>query len=540
MSPYLSLVERRSSQEPVRVMFVGASLSGVTKVFRRGDEAVEVEHSNSIREFLEKLEDEAFARSLDCVMVDQRRHDRGSELHVARLAETKKVPHLIIMTDPEFADLYHGMPGIEEVLVSPVAPQQIVQSIIAASEKNDKPRLEQPEGGCDVAPETKPPEEKPDNAFRTTVEIARNIDGRLWQKFVPLVSFLYKKMAILVLSALFLTFLFYGIMIVFFMSSSSWSLPFELSRGHELVLRAEREVGKMKVRQNQVRQALENARADLANASRSRRDAELVLSITGKTVDLEIARQKTLARETRAYIQRLKDVYSSFDKRNKKGGFGRDLNAAYKKRTITKKALDAGTLTLLEILHRMAVISNELAMKEIEGDRIANRLMFLQSLKAEMNKPEIRTIMSSGSDFVHLAREIIDAKATIARANEVLQTSSAEVRHLDNSLKVVTNNINSLLHTPAGRAIDHPITVLFVPYSNRDNYQKGSPIYGCLTAIVGCKKVGEVGDAVQGETSAVHPLFGKPLRGIFVEANIPNSKNIEEELLHVGRPPLFF
>jgi hypothetical protein len=179
-------------------------------------------------------------------------------------------------------------------------------------------------------------------------------------------------------------------------------------------------------------------------------------------------------------------------------------------------------------------------MKEIDSDRIENRLLFLTSLRKEMQGSEIRTIVSSGSDFVHLAREIIEAKATIAQASKAIITSTAEVGHLSDSLKVVSTSINSLMSTPVGRALSQPVTVLFVPYSNADNYKKGQPLFGCFTAIFACSKVGEVGETIEGETTAIHPLFGKPLRGVFVEANIPNSDDIKEELLHVGRPPLFF
>ena len=188
----------------------------------------------------------------------------------------------------------------------------------------------------------------------------------------------------------------------------------------------------------------------------------------------------------------------------------------------------------------MATISNELALKEIESDRINNRLLFLKSLKAELHEPEIRTIVAAGSDFVHLAREVIDAKATIAVATKARRTFEAEVGHLNDSLKVVSTSIDTLNATPIGRAINKPVTVLFVPYTNADNYTEGSPLFGCMATVILCREVGTLGAVIEGETSAVHPLFGKPLRGIFVEAHIPNPDDTKEELLHVGRPPLFF
>ncbi len=565
MSPYLSLVERRADQRPITVMFIGPDLAGVTNVFRRADEPIEVKHTNSVEEFLEILE----TRSFDCVMVDQRRHGSASDLNVVTLAASQKIPHLIVMAAADAGDSFRSIHGIHEVLEAPIAPQQIMKSIVAASEKlgdtdetqsprvvSPKPaqnspaasttapaRPAQPANANSTQPEnttTASPIKQITSGFGISLDKAKDIDQQAWQKFLPLINFLYKKTAITVLSALFLTFLFYGIMIVFFMASSSWSLPFELSRGHEVVMRAERDIGQLKVRQNQVRQILDTAKANLANTARARRDAELVLSISAKTIDLEIQQQTTLAREAKAHIKRLKDVIVKFNRNNRQGAFVKNLSKAYKKRTITEKSYNSGTLAVLETLHRMATVSNELALKEIEHDRIANRLLFLNSLKSEMAGPEIRTIVASGSDFVGLAREVIEAKATIAQSKQAYETSLADVKQSTDSLNVITNNISFLKSTPIGRAIKQPVTVLFVPYGNADNYKKGSPLYSCFASIVFCSKVGTVGDTIQGETNAVHPLFGKPLRGVFVEANISNPDDIKEELLHVGRPPLFF
>ncbi len=535
MNPYLSIVERRADQTPIRVMFVGPELTGVTNIFRRDDEPIVVAHSNSVKELVEVLE----TRTYDCVMVDQRREELTGGLDITTLAASKKIPHLIIMAAAETADTYKSIHGVHEVLEAPIAPQQIIESIVSVAEKLVEPAADEPAEDKASNQTSAENHAVTNTAFITSLKKFQEIDGSIWQKFVPLASFVYKKLAIVILGALFLTFLFYGVMIVFFMGSSGWSLPFELSRGHELVLRAERDLGQMKVRQNQVRQALTQAEANLGNAERKRRDAELVLAISAKTVDLEIAQQTTMAREARAHIRRLKVVIADFKRGNKRGAFAKNLTNAYQKRTITKKSLNSGTLAVLETLHRMAMISNELAMKEIENDRINNRLLFLTSLKAEMSQPEIRTIVSSGSDFVHLAREIIDAKATISEANKAAETAHAEVGHLSDSLKVVSNNITSLVNTPVGRAINEPVTVLFVPYGNTENYREGSALYGCYSTIVACGNVGTVGTAIEGETTAVHPLFGKPLRGIFIEANIETPEDIKEELLHVGRPPLF-
>ena len=74
-----------------------------------------------------------------------------------------------------------------------------------------------------------------------------------------------------------------------------------------------------------------------------------------------------------------------------------NLEKAYADRTITRKSLEAGTLAILESLHRMAIISNELALQEIEEGRINTRVEFLRSLHQQIDKPEIRVLTAASA-----------------------------------------------------------------------------------------------------------------------------------------------
>jgi hypothetical protein len=188
----------------------------------------------------------------------------------------------------------------------------------------------------------------------------------------------------------------------------------------------------------------------------------------------------------------------------------------------------------------MAVVSNELAVKQIEEDRIDTRVEFLNSLRAQIDQAEIRTLSAGGADLVYLAREVIADHNMVSQADKIIANKSAEAAHLQNSLDVVTSNVNSLLATPVGRAITTPVTVVFVPYENSDNYPGNEPLFRCTMMIAFCSQVGVTGEAIPGETNAVHPLFGKQLRGVFVEAILEDNNDAKEELLHAGRPPLFF
>ena len=376
--------------------------------------------------------------------------------------------------------------------------------------------------------------------FETTLSKVADADQRVWSKFVPLANFLYKKLAVVILTALFLTFVTYGAMIVFFMGSSSWSLPFELSRGHALVEKVERDLSSMRLRSNQLKQDRNLAEVEASKAIRNRRDAELRLTLTKRTVQEELLQQNSQKLEIVKHIERLKQVIGDFNRLNGKGGFATNLESAFEKRLITKKALNSGTLAVLETLHRIATVQGEISDKQLQLDRVNRRIEFLNSLLEEIGKPEVRVVTSAGSDLSHLAKDVIDAKNVISAADKDYEAAQTTLARLDNSVEVIDNNIASLERTPAARALKAPVMVLFVPYTNSEGFNEGEKLIGCRFSIVWCSEIGVVGKPVEGETTAVHPLFGKPLRGTFVEATFHNPKSVTQEIVHAKNAPVFF
>ena len=417
-----------------------------------------------------------------------------------------------------------------ETVDDPVTSEQVV------IDQPNNQAVEKPEAAREAQPVT----QKVTKGFETTLSKVQDADQQVWQRFVPLASFLYKKLAIVVLSALFLTFLAYGAMIVFFMSSSSWSLPFELSRGHILVEKTERDLSSLRLRRNQVQQEINTAGVEQKQAQRERRDGEKQLLLTRRTVEEEIILQKTQKLEIKEHIARLKKVIRDFNKLNGRGGFAKSLDSAYARRLITRKSLNSGTLAVLETLHRIATVQNEISVKQIELQRSTRKLEFLESLLAEITQPEVRVITSAGSDLSYLARDAIEAKNRIALAARTEESLIKRLAKLDNSYQVLSENLTSLMETPAARALKAPVMVLFVPYTNADEVTSGEPLYSCALSIFACSKVGDVGKPVRGETTAVHPLFGKPMRGTFMEASFRDAKSVTAEIVHAGRRPLLF
>jgi hypothetical protein len=536
----------------IDVVIVGSALLPASEPMLAQDGPVRVRHMASIDELLSYIEN----HDVDCAVVDQSRPTESRGLKLTLLAASRRVRHLIVLAPPAMCAGFEAMHGVHRVLRTPIAPRQIFAAVYDhAAAVLGRPSATPRAGSQPV--EATPKRTAPSgSAIRNRVTrrlatvtqritmLARRHGLALPQlpalRFLPLVSMAYKKLAMVVLGSLFALFLSYGSIIIFFLTSSDWSLPIELSSGHELVVRADRDLGEMKVRQNQVSQALNAAETAIAVAERGKSDARLRLEITKRSIELELSQQHKVLYATKEQIVRLRKIINDFRNQTGRGSYANNLDAAYANRTITKKAMEAGTLAVLETLHRMAIVANDLGMMEIEEGRINARVEFLNSLKEQLDKPEIRVLAAATPELVYLARDAISDQNVISEADQMIANQTAEASHLSDSLSVVSSSIKSLLMTPVGRAITQPVTVVFVPYENQSNYQKGVPLYRCAMMFVWCSQVGITGDLIPGETNTVHPLFGKPLRGAFVEAILDNKNSAQEEVLHAGRPPLFF
>ncbi len=111
---------------------------------------------------------------------------------------------------------------------------------------------------------------------------------------------------------------------------------------------------------------------------------------------------------------------------------------------------------------------------------------------------------------------------------------------LRDNAALLDQRISDIEKGALGRAAMGRIDVIFVPYGNERSFKPGAKLYSCALTVLFCHRAGTVGEALPGESNAVHPFFGKPLRGFFVEARLDDPDAASEEIIHAGRPPFFF
>ncbi len=116
--------------------------------------------------------------------------------------------------------------------------------------------------------------------------------------------------------------------------------------------------------------SLDQTMPALTAAELSRRDARFRLMASRYTIDLEISKQQKLKRQFQTHIAHLKSITA-------------DLMAA------ENRAPDAGgTAPALSVHTRAAVLKAELALQELEIDKIETFLTHLNLLKSGVNLPD--------------------------------------------------------------------------------------------------------------------------------------------------------
>ena len=222
-------------------------------------------------------------------------------------------------------------------------------------------------------------------------------------------------------------------------------------------------------------------------------------------------------------------------------GIRSELNALYSKRLINRKAFTSSTLGLLETGQRMSGLDSEIDIMTSARDQMETELRMLHSLKLQLAQAgPMGQITAASSELLLLTKQTLDARTARDVAYKEFEVSSKTRQTLLNSQAVIEKQIATYENSTLGRAIKSRVDVLFVPYGNEDKYKPGTSLYSCRFTMVWCSKAGVVGQILPGEIASVHPFFGKPIRGFFVEADLTDKKAATREIIHAQRKPLFF
>ena len=187
-----------SPAHKTNVLFVAMPASGVWDLL--GDEAddFEITQSKGTADTIALVIRDNF----ECIVVDQSEGDAALSLLVPLLAGSEQVFRLIVICRANEVGKYLRIRGVDRVLPVPVAKSQLRSAL---GIKKPAVQLEVESAGQPTAPDVAVP--------------------ALWQgirnRAVGLISSFYKNAAFVLLAVLFVSFCFYGLLIGYFLVSSS-------------------------------------------------------------------------------------------------------------------------------------------------------------------------------------------------------------------------------------------------------------------------------------------------------------------------------
>jgi hypothetical protein len=510
--------QRKAAQ---RVLYIGPSSDEICNLLEKHVGRVDIAYETQVQAAFAHLR----SRQFDVVIIDQRDENLATRL-ILPVLQSLGYPVKPVVISP-LTDIGHylSVPGVARVLAAPVKETQLLRIL----------GLERRHRAADDAP----PAAASEAAKRETAK--SSFITLIVNRCMSTISMLYKRAAFVMLFALFVAFAFYGLLIGFFLLSSGWGAPMTLTRGHEMVNRVEREITEAKVALNQTEQRLVDELLAKSSAEQELRDAEALMKYAAGTVKKEMQSRNRESKLLAQSIKRLRKVHSQLSKQVNGSGPTADLERLYQKRLIDRTSYSASAIGLVEAGQRLAAIETDIDRADGRLDDLAMSQDMLSSLNAALKEGRgLGGVTATASDLLLLTKQASDAIAAKESALSKIQSMEASRATLVKSQKVLSDQIATLENSALARALHKRIDVVFVPYGNDNKFLTGSPLFSCMFTVIVCSKVGVVGLPLPGEINSVHPFFGKPIRGRFVEVKLTAPDAAMREIIHGARKPLLF
>ncbi|MFZ1813771.1 MAG: hypothetical protein WBO55_03160 [Rhizobiaceae bacterium] len=534
---------------PARVLVVGNRSQALAGALVRMQADMAVTHASSPQDALASLEQGSF----DHVLVDNRQ-DGTLTLMIPQIARLSTVSNIIVLAGPESSDVIASIPKVGAVFCPPYNAADIARSLGVAVVDQRRQNLtptgviperratDMPAPGTTDAEQTGKTSEAvsvhDNDAATDPLSRLRTILAAV-PNSTAILSMLYKNVALVILASLFVAFVSYGIMIAFFLTNSGWSTPLQLANGHEMVMKAQRDLDELHVKRNLVSQQISDATHSAAKALQSIQRGETLAALVKGTVKQEIASRRQRNEELQVEVPALREILSGMGSHKQQQAQIEALKRDFKRRVITRSAYDGALLSLVQVQRQARMLETEIREKQSELDHTNEIVGFLRNLDIQLEGGQMTEISGGPTELVPLSNQVMEATQVLSQARSELAIANEQLGPLKDSLRVLNAGIGALEGTPLIRAVENPVTVLFVPYDNLNSYTGEEPLYACGFAIFWCSNVGKIGSVIPGEFSTTHPFFGKPMRGQFVEAKLKDQQSGLKELLHASRP-LFF
>ena len=310
---------------------------------------------------------------------------------------------------------------------------------------------------------------------------------------------------------------------VFYFVNTTWVAPVAVSPTDDKVMQLQSELANQQNKRDQLADQL--AQADRVISTEQAFQLEYAKAIRhdleGRSVALasvqNLAHQAAAAR---AEITRTNQDYAQQS--------NKQMNAEYDAGLIDRTKMLNGNYQLAQIK------TANLSLAERQQDfaqKAADLATETKSLDAILNDKKATAL---SYDVLKIKRDYDASKLALANQMQMRQSLANDVARQDAL-------ISTLKQSAYLRALNDHATVAFVPYGNLSNASKGTDLYACKLAMVGCRKVGTVVDVLPGEVQFKHPRRDKLVRGRMIELKMDDDESAaaEDDILFAGSKPFW-
>lgn len=325
----------------------------------------------------------------------------------------------------------------------------------------------------------------------------------------------------------------------FFLASRAWVTPMIVSPTHEKVLQLGAKLAeeasfrdRRAAERRELAARLEEAERTLRFERRFQERLEQALRVEGR----ERAQERAALAALRAQFERADAEIAESNQAY--AGFARVRGDALRGASLLDRE---GYLSLNHQLAQMAQanLSLETARAELETR--------LSALDRELRGLDAVAVLADGkaappaasTRTLDLEQQLARSQVAMARAEAMRDGIRRSVEDADVAVARFDDLIEAIDASPWMRAARGEVTFAFVPYANLAAAERGAPLFACAVGFLGCTRVGRLGAILAGEATRRHPVQNRELRGVLAEIELDDPARAREDVLHLGRKPLF-
>ena len=200
-----------------------------------------------------------------------------------------------------------------------------------------------------------------------------------------------------------------------------------------------------------------------------------------------------------------------------------------------------------QLLDRHEILAREHFLDQLEVSSI-DRQQKLSELNAELNKlkysagggTSVERTKNLSIERVLREKELADSQMERLSIESRMAPLEKKLISLNELVQAYESSLENTHQSPFVQATLKSTTVAFLPYENVGKVSIGKSVYSCYLEFIFCSKVGVVKDIYAAESTGVHPLDGRTMRGKTIVLQLDKNSTAEERSLIVGRPPFLF